>query len=216
MPARRAGPTRSVAAAASVLGGGRSFGSEGMTTAAGGHRIRVLDAEAAAHQVVVVIDRHARQVADRERVDDDVHILEGEAPICLARGTLERHAILHPGAAAAGYEHPQRVALQIALLDQPPHAADRGLGERDLFFDYLFLNVHVTSPLRDRLIPSVSGPESINLGASCQNSSGWIATMQAGSFSTIRPTISTRVESSPSRRARSNWQMIGQPSASSR
>src|SRR3972149_5426413 len=128
-----------------------------MTTAAGGHRIRVLDAEAAAHQVVVVIDGRARQVADRERVDDDVYILEGEAPICLARGTLERHAILHPGAAAAGYEHPQRVALQTALLDQPPHAADRGLGERELLFDYLFLNVHVTSLLRHRLIPNLWG-----------------------------------------------------------
>src|SRR5437867_1164054 len=90
-------------------------GVERMAAAAGGRRIGVLDREAAAHQVFLVVDLRAFQVTQAHRIDDDLHPgdLDDLVPV---GGLVQNHPVREAGAAAALDVDPQAALRDIRLL----------------------------------------------------------------------------------------------------
>ena len=105
--------------------------------AAGGDRVRVLDLERLAHQVVDEVELGPLQHLERDRVDDHGRPVAGGDEIVVRAGFVDVERILEARAAAALDRNPQRRAL-FPLEDgvQPPGGAgaDRdGLGDRSGF-----------------------------------------------------------------------------------
>jgi hypothetical protein len=100
-----------------------------VAAAARGNGVRVLDLEAAAHQIVDVVDGHAGEVVHRHRIDDHLDPFEGETVIGLARLAFEGHAVLQPGTPAARDEDAQGMVGQLPLFEQAPDARRRRRGQ---------------------------------------------------------------------------------------
>src|SRR5262245_39710431 len=98
-------PAASAALAASV---------EGMAAAAGGRGVGVLDGEAAAHEVFLVVDLSALEVAQAHGVHDHLYAvrLEDLVPV---RHLVQHHSVAETGAASALDVDPE-AALREALL----------------------------------------------------------------------------------------------------
>src|SRR5712691_599927 len=119
---RREQPARPPREIASVvvppaLARARAFaaGVERMAAAAGGRRIRVLDREAAAHQVFLVVDLRAFQVAQAHRIDDDLHSGDLDDLVTVG-GLVQHHPVREAGAASALDVYPQPTLRDVRLL----------------------------------------------------------------------------------------------------
>src|SRR5262249_20949920 len=75
-------------------------GLERVAAAAGGGRVRVLDGESAPHQVFLVVDLGALQVAHAHRVHDDLDAVLLEDLVAFG-DLVEDHPVLEPGAATS-------------------------------------------------------------------------------------------------------------------
>src|SRR5690348_10713200 len=95
---------RLVPAAASLRGACVVTGVERVTAGARVHCVGVVHREAGAHQAVDVVDLRATDVVDAEVVDQDLDALVVDHEVVLAALVVEGHAVLHPGATAAGNE----------------------------------------------------------------------------------------------------------------
>src|SRR5712691_5592713 len=136
---RREQPARPPREIASVvvppaLARARAFaaGVERMAAAAGGRRIRVLDREAAAHQVFLVVALRAFQVAQAHRIDDHPHPgdLDDLVPV---GGLVQNHPVREARAAAALDVDPQAALrdVRLFLLQDPLDLLRRRSGEVD-------------------------------------------------------------------------------------
>src|SRR4051794_11171569 len=89
----------------------RSVDGEGLAAAAGGRGVRVLDREAAAGDGVDEVDLGAVQIADADRIDEELHAVRLEY---LVAGTLavlfDHQPVLEARAAAALDEYAQAAA----------------------------------------------------------------------------------------------------------
>src|SRR5512142_875809 len=101
----RAGLVMTAAAAAARRSA--LFGAERLAAGAGARRVRVLDAESAAHQTVDIVDIRAVQIHGTGAVQVHAHALRIENKVALFRRILKRHSILKAGAATAGDENAQ-------------------------------------------------------------------------------------------------------------
>src|SRR4051812_14543900 len=81
---------------------------ERLAAPAGGRRVRVLDRETAAGNRVDEVDLGAAQVADANRIDEQLDAVRLEHLVARALAVLFDHqTVLETGAAAALHEHPQ-------------------------------------------------------------------------------------------------------------
>src|ERR1700730_1817652 len=104
-----------VAAAAGLCAAGVVAGVKRVAARAGVHRVRVVHRESRAHEAVDVVDLRATDVGGAEIVDHDLDAVLVDDDILGAAHVVERHAVLHAGAAAATDEDPER-QLGVALL----------------------------------------------------------------------------------------------------
>lgn len=107
------------------------FGFERSATATTTGRVGIGNAESSAGQFIGVIDRRAAQIAGANFIDEKLdavafdHFIASLLPI-------ERHAVLHPGAAAAFHENTQAFALLGGLFgEQILKLFDRAIGDGD-------------------------------------------------------------------------------------
>src|SRR4029079_801180 len=74
-------------------------GAERVAAAAGRRRVRALDGEDTAHEVLLVVDLGPLQVAQAHGVDDDLDAVLLE-DLVLVGGLVQHHAVAEAGAAA--------------------------------------------------------------------------------------------------------------------
>src|SRR5262245_27735625 len=96
----RAGPRKSVPSVLVAAAAFAAFRLERVAAAAGGLGVRILDREAAAHQVFLVVDLGAVEVAEAHRVDDDLDAVRLDHLVVLG-DLVEDHAVLEARAAAS-------------------------------------------------------------------------------------------------------------------
>src|SRR4029450_11124264 len=90
-------------------------GLERVAAAAGGGGVRVLDREAAAHQVFLVVDLGAFQVPHAHGIDDDLDPVLLEDFVAV-RDLVEDHPVLEPGTATALDINPEAALGQVGLF----------------------------------------------------------------------------------------------------
>jgi protein-L-isoaspartate O-methyltransferase len=76
-----------------------------------------VDREARAHETVDVVDLGAPDIRGAEVVHDDLDTILLDHEVVSAAIVVERHAVLHPGAATAAYEDAES-ELRVAFLDE--------------------------------------------------------------------------------------------------
>src|SRR5260221_13160098 len=100
MPARLLAASRGL-----VFGTAFAAGAERMPAAASRYRVRVVNAEAAAHETVHEVNGRAAEVHDAGRVNVQAYALLLDQGVELFGLIDERHAVLQPRTAATGYEY---------------------------------------------------------------------------------------------------------------
>src|SRR3977135_92200 len=102
-------------------------------------RVRVVDREACAQEAVHGVALAALDVRRAEVVDDDLDAVLVDRDVLRASHVVERHAVLHSGAAATADENTER-QLGVALLGKEvPKTSLRGGGEcAESLFDHFF------------------------------------------------------------------------------
>src|SRR5262249_19387324 len=108
-------PRLSVLMASVAVASALSAGVERMPAPAGGRGIGVLDGEAAAHEVFLVVDLGALEVAEAHGVDDDLHALLLEDLVAVG-GLVEHHAVGEAGATPALHVDAQSALGDVLLL----------------------------------------------------------------------------------------------------
>ena len=92
------------------------------------HRIRILDAEARARQIVCVIHRATFEKTGARGIDDHLHPATLEKLIVGLR-MIERHAVLHPCAPALLDENAQPFRRIVLFADERLQLLNCGIGE---------------------------------------------------------------------------------------
>jgi len=100
-----------------------------MAAAARRDGVRVVDAEAATHQVINEVDVGAPQIAQTGRIDQQADAVNRHNGVEVLGVFLDGHAVLQAGATAAAHEHAQGVILKLACGEDFLDLADRTGGD---------------------------------------------------------------------------------------
>src|SRR3989304_4313191 len=76
------------------LRGRALFRPERMSASAGGVGVGILNPKASAHHLIDIVDRRSAKIVDGDRIDDDVHVVERQSKVVVARLAFPRHAVL--------------------------------------------------------------------------------------------------------------------------
>src|SRR2546425_8306158 len=122
-----------------------ALGLEGLSAAAGRHRVRVAEGEAAAHEGVDEVHLGSLEVHRAHGVDDDAHTFVLRDAVAFLDRVREGHAVAEARAAARRDVHAQSEILPILLSQDLLQLARRAWRQRDELGSGLDRQVPVTS-----------------------------------------------------------------------
>src|SRR5690606_11122464 len=112
---------------------------EGLTAAAGGDGIGIVEGEPSAHDRFLVVDFQTPEVRDALGIDQDLDAVLLQHRVIVLFLVVKSHAIGETGATAMGYTHPEIEGFRIVFLSHHLFDLETGLlGQTDQFLSLLY------------------------------------------------------------------------------